>query len=511
SQYESDAYLKEILTQWKLYFSNLMTDSIKDALSALEEAKRLAFRNKDSLELARAQFQIGRQHARFYDQTKGLVSLNEAYTLYMALNDSFHVLKTGVDLIRAYLDINYYDKANSVYEELKEFKVYGDIELKAVASMIFVSYYQFDKAIDLMTQCYQKDSIDNNGSIVYDLYCLSLFYINKFIHKGKNPVDLKKATLYKEQLRTISPIHRPDFLESFQWFWIDSYIDIYNSNSKRKVSKIVNKINELPRGKMDLASELYVMDLLIAAAEVKEDYKWGFSLQKEKDSLNIKVENQINKEKALFMEAMLLHQRQLNQSNQELLEADHEIKVQQIWIFSIGVILISMLFGFIQSYKNARIRRTQAEMQEKLLRMELREKEQELEQKQKELVSRAIIDQEKLQVLKSGLDKIVLDQHQKNALLEKLNNDFNDHSWEAFRLKFNEVQPSFLDNLSERHNNLTEYETRLASYLRLGLKSDEISRVLNIGKDSVRMAKYRLKKKLDIEDQYDLEDYIKQV
>ena len=42
----------------------------------------------------------------------------------------------------------------------------------------------------------------------------------------------------------------------------------------------------------------------------------------------------------------------------------------------------------------------------------------------------------------------------------------------------------------------------------MGLKNKEISSILNIKYESINMAKYRLKKKMDLSEEADINDYI---
>jgi len=51
---------------------------------------------------------------------------------------------------------------------------------------------------------------------------------------------------------------------------------------------------------------------------------------------------------------------------------------------------------------------------------------------------------------------------------------------------------------SDRENGLTAYEIRLCAYLHLQLSGKEIATLLNIDPPSVRKAKMRLKKKMEV-------------
>ena len=74
---------------------------------------------------------------------------------------------------------------------------------------------------------------------------------------------------------------------------------------------------------------------------------------------------------------------------------------------------------------------------------------------------------------------------------------------------FEDIHPYFSKNLSDiALQKLTATELRLCLLLRLDLSSKEISSVLRITPDSVRVARYRLRKKLPIETQEELVNFM---
>lgn len=78
--------------------------------------------------------------------------------------------------------------------------------------------------------------------------------------------------------------------------------------------------------------------------------------------------------------------------------------------------------------------------------------------------------------------------------------------WEIFYQKFNESHANFLQKLIQKHPDLTTYEQKLCSLIKMDLSNQEIANILHIENNSVRMAKTRLKKKLNIEE--DLKAYL---
>lgn len=80
--------------------------------------------------------------------------------------------------------------------------------------------------------------------------------------------------------------------------------------------------------------------------------------------------------------------------------------------------------------------------------------------------------------------------------------------WRKFRQLFNQHEPDFITNLTERFPKLTAAEMRLVLLIKLGFDAAEISNVLGIESSSVYKSRYRLRKKLDLEEEDDLEGFI---
>ena len=74
---------------------------------------------------------------------------------------------------------------------------------------------------------------------------------------------------------------------------------------------------------------------------------------------------------------------------------------------------------------------------------------------------------------------------------------------------FGQIHPNFFSTLKQIVNDkLSSSEMRLCMLLRLNLSSKEIADILHITPDSVRIARYRLRKKLPLESKDDLQDYL---
>lgn len=86
----------------------------------------------------------------------------------------------------------------------------------------------------------------------------------------------------------------------------------------------------------------------------------------------------------------------------------------------------------------------------------------------------------------------------------------SDDDWAAFRRHFESVHPKLMTSLSQDYPGLTTSDFRLIALIRLNLSSKEISSVLGISPDSVKTARYRLRKKLTLTTQDNLFDFLLQ-
>jgi len=86
-----------------------------------------------------------------------------------------------------------------------------------------------------------------------------------------------------------------------------------------------------------------------------------------------------------------------------------------------------------------------------------------------------------------------------------------DDSWDQFSYHFDQVHGDFLKKLSSDVHKLTPQETKLAAYLRMNMSSKEIANLMNISVRGVELARYRLRKKLGLDRDQNLNDYLMQV
>lgn len=94
-------------------------------------------------------------------------------------------------------------------------------------------------------------------------------------------------------------------------------------------------------------------------------------------------------------------------------------------------------------------------------------------------------------------------------MLKTIDRDLNNkEKWKIFEENFDEVHEDFLNRFKEKHPNITAKDMRLCAFLRMNLSSKEIAPLLSISIRSVEISRYRLRKKIELEHDINLTDYI---
>ena len=109
-----------------------------------------------------------------------------------------------------------------------------------------------------------------------------------------------------------------------------------------------------------------------------------------------------------------------------------------------------------------------------------------------------------LEELRSKLNEIVNEdkrdqKKQLKQLIQKISINFSqDNYWDDFRAIFDQVHQTFFTNLKAHAENLSPAELRLVALLRMNLSSTDTATMLGISQDSLRVSRYRLRKKLNL-------------
>jgi DNA-binding CsgD family transcriptional regulator len=110
--------------------------------------------------------------------------------------------------------------------------------------------------------------------------------------------------------------------------------------------------------------------------------------------------------------------------------------------------------------------------------------------------------------LSSTLDKGGSAQELKR-IINSIDQELSDEDyWDKFAYHFDQVHGNYLEKLSGMDIKLSPREIKLAAFLRMNMSSKEIAKLLNITTRGVELARYRLRKKLKLEREQNLVEYL---
>lgn len=156
--------------------------------------------------------------------------------------------------------------------------------------------------------------------------------------------------------------------------------------------------------------------------------------------------------------------------------------------------------------------------QQHLIEVKNKQLEQELHSKKKELTNATMnivqknellnaLNHELLQLKDEYGNKLKAEQLQKVAKI--LKNAYEDNmDWHLFEQSFNETHENFFKKLKHQFPELMPNDLKLCAYLRLNMSSKEIASLLNITTRGVEIRRYRLRKKLNIQTEQNLSDFL---
>lgn len=301
--------------------------------------------------------------------------------------------------------------------------------------------------------------------------------------------------------------------------------------------EVFNNLGDVLRktGKYE-ASLIYTRKALLSAQRTKNSYQMGassrdmgktYELMNKMDSayyyaeLSRKYSLEVYSKDGVNQTAFLQVLYDIDKKNYEIAELNNSKKVNRILAIagSIVAVLVIVLGVVIFSRQRLKIKDQKAlsrakEAQHELMRLEFKNQQlederlkEQLEIKSRELSNHTlnlIKNNQLLEHLRTTLQQMVKEdkrdqKKQMQQIILQINESFNhEQHWKEFTTAFEQVHQRFFDSLKKHSNELTSSDMRLIALLRINLNSNDIATLLGISTDSLRVSRYRLRKKLNI-------------
>jgi tetratricopeptide (TPR) repeat protein len=398
-----------------------------------------------------------------------------------------------------------YNKAMLLYKELNDQQgiafIYGKLGYLHEKKQRYDSAFIYQKkALAIYTNLKDKKGIakihENLGSIYEDLakYALAMPYFQSAL---SNYMEAGEKVQVIEVTNNIGDIYRKtgDYKRALK-----------QSTKALSLAKEKNEIHQISSAYRDISKVYNLMgknDSAFYYAETARSYL-------------MKIYSLESGRQMAFLHALYDDQKK----NEEISTLQFEKRVNFIIRVATGVIFLLLVFaGFLLvSRQRAQKRLMEADLKNKELEEDQLKKEIEL--KSKELsthVLHVIQKNQLLENLKVQLADMIKDdkRDQKTQLKHVINqidqNFNNDTYWSDFSNVFKQLHHSFFENLNRQFPKLTASDLKLVSLLKMNLDSNDIAIMLAISQDSLKMARYRLRKKLNLDQGENLVSFLQSI
>ena len=336
---------------------------------------------------------------------------------------------------------------------------------------------------------------------------------------GDFNVDIKnypEALRYYNQALDMADVVNTKYSGPKSLFFANVYSGI--GSAQYYLKNYTAAIEFLTKG-FEKASETGQLSIVAATAE-KLSYAYEFSRkldlsvkyarinQATKDSLqNMDVVRRVTEMDMQNKFDNLMAKREFEQALSDARQKRNEaIYVMVIVGSALGLVIFLLLF-LLQKNKNKRV-----SLESVNLQLEKENLYNDLAYKNKELTTNVMYLLKKNELIHSVTDKLkkakMSFKVENRILVEDVIRDLESASkgdiWKEFELRFQEVHSDFYKKLNELFPNLTPNELKLCAFLRLNMSSKDIAAITFLSVNSINIARHRLRKKLNIEQEENL-------
>lgn len=193
-----------------------------------------------------------------------------------------------------------------------------------------------------------------------------------------------------------------------------------------------------------------------------------------------------------------LKQRELEQARKDSIQKRNELI---FFMISSSIFLAMLILFLLFRLQKSKIKR---------IRLERRNLKTELGYKNKELTTNVMYLLKKNEFIISISDKLKKTKYdfkpENRQIIDKIIKELElsskEINWKDFELRFQDVHTGFYKELNKQFPDLSPNELRLCAFLRLNMTTKEISAITFQSEQSISMARFRLRKKMEM-DNYD--------
>ena len=380
----------------------------------------------------------------------------------------------------------YFKKASVLYKKLERYDGYGDS--KRAMGEIYLRLGENIKAEKEFAEAYKQFKISKR---IVDLIETEVFLAEIELRK----LNYTKAKQYLENAILLEK-------------------NIHSDKIRLKILKEKEKLFEQSGNQTEALTLFHQIETLKDSID-----------KKELDSKLEELSTKYHTEKIISENKKLLQLQEIERMKAK------EMRILFFALIIMAVLIVINLLLILQKRKRNILLQKQkldiAKKEEELIKTELQNvelKKQELSKenvyRSRQLTTYTLHMMQKNLILHDVLNKVKLMESKEprqikeelvNLKIQLINALSSDSDWENFKLFFEKVNANFFIRLKEKYPNISKKDEKLCALIWLNMDINEAASVLNVDYNTIRIARYRLRKKMGLNPQDDLYKIIQKV
>ena len=477
---------QQLKAEIHLQFGDLLYQqgAFTKALDYYLEARLIFENSNNDSGIANSLLHLGKVKYYLKQEEEALNDLKESYEMYTTLGSKKKQAETLGEIGHMFEKKEVLDSAQ--YYQLRAFEIYKSLNDSAGLAHIMENLgsiledkEEYENAFEYFKQAYQYNrNLNQQVAMVGNLnnigdyfrktsrYDSALHYTNQALVLASSlDLDYKESSALRDLGKIYESMGEYEKALHYKELARELYESIYSRESSQQLA---------------LLEILY--DLEQKNAEIK-----ALESQKRADS-SIKWAALATSGMLLIMVIVIINRQRFKmKKNQEIIRQNELLHKQEL--------------------ENVRLSEEHLKMELKHKQLQEEHLNLEIETQQRSLGARMLqlIEKNKLlEEIRTGMSDLngVLPeamQNKVNHVVRGIDHSFNhDKEWEEFRKSFEMIHKEFFDHLKQINPQLTSNDLRICALIKINLQSKEIAELLSISNDSLRVARYRLRKKLKL-------------
>ena len=441
--------------------------------------------------------------------------------------------------------LDYYQQAYKIYSQLGNRGLIAD-NFNDMGNVYYQnmdkgsSRKQYDQALRLYKALDNKVGLGETYGNIGHLYEKEQRYDSAFYYQHNALIAYKNADnkqgmakIYENLGSIFEDLVRYDSAR----YYFDHSLELYQTvNNKVSSIEVINNIGDILRKTGNYKEGMmYSRKALQMSLDTKNEYQQAsayrdiakvFNLTGVKDSafyylelsrkhlLNIYSDQ--NNRQMSFLKIIY----DTDKKNDEIAALENGRKINTIITIAIVVVVSLLVVMGLLTISRQRLKlRENIAIAEKNEQINLAQQEQ-LELKSKELTThtlQVIQHNHFLENMRSKIEEMIKEEKrdqkkQLQQLVKQIGQKINqDQQWKDFTSMFEQLHQSFFDNLKTHCENLTVNDMRLIALIKMNMNSKDMAAIFGISQDSLRVSRYRLRKKLNLGEGDSLSSFIQTV